>query len=186
MKTIEQIALEVREEIGVTWGPGALIEFSRRFLDKIEEQSEPVAWITKADVEAMCKGYCITLPARAMRIDPSYPEGEVLHLYLHPPKPDTEEMAAIAKVEWQPIETAPKIGRHLATMKNGTVSVIVWLDADHPDADEAGWYEHWHFDPVVPTHWMPIPAPPKVGAGGAATYDPAKAFMDIPPIEGGL
>lgn len=74
--------------------------------------------------------------------------------------------------KWQPIETAPKIGKHLATMKNGAVSVIVWLDADHPDADEAGWYEHWHFDPVEPTHWQRLPAQPKVGAGGTATDQP--------------
>ena len=61
--------------------------------------------------------------------------------------------------KWQPIETAPKIGRCLATMKTGAISVIVWLDADHPAVDEAGWYEHWHFDPVEPTHWMPLPKP---------------------------
>ena len=76
-------------------------------------------------------------------------------------------MDAIAKIGddmWQPIETAPKIGRFLATMKTGAISVIVWLDADHHAVDEAGWYEHWNFDPVEPTHWMPLPTPPKVGA----------------------
>ena len=63
---------------------------------------------------------------------------------------------------WQPIETAPKNGRHLAVMKTGAMSVIVWLDADHPDADGEGWYEHWNFDPVEPTHWMPLPAAAEV------------------------
>lgn len=66
--------------------------------------------------------------------------------------------------QWQPIETAPKIGAHLAFELNSEIGrrpyVIVWLDADHPDADGAGWYEHWNFDPVEPTHWMPLPSSP--------------------------
>lgn len=66
--------------------------------------------------------------------------------------------------EWQPIETAPKIGAHLAIdIPNDCARrpyVIVWLDADHPNANGAGWYEHWSFDPVEPTHWMPLPKAP--------------------------
>jgi len=60
---------------------------------------------------------------------------------------------------WQPIETAPKVGCHLAfdSRPHTHPYVIVWLDAEHPDADEAGWHEHWSFDPVEPTHWMPLP-----------------------------
>lgn len=73
----------------------------------------------------------------------------------------TPEVSVQDAKEWQPIETAPKTGRHLARMKDGAMSVIVWLSADHPDADGAGWYEHWQFDPVEPTHWMPLPQPPK-------------------------
>lgn len=70
---------------------------------------------------------------------------------------------------WRPIETAPKWGssRHLAVMKNGTMAIIVWLDADHPDVDEAGWYEHWGFDPVEPTHWMPLPMAPNAALNSA-------------------
>lgn len=67
--------------------------------------------------------------------------------------------------EWFPIETAPKVGAHLAcelpNKNDRRPYVIVWLDADHPDAEGAGWYEHWNFDPVEPTHWRPLPATPK-------------------------
>ena len=76
----------------------------------------------------------------------------------------------LAPYQWQPIETAPKVGAHLAYTKgnnrNQRPYVIVWLDADHPDADGAGWYEHWNFDPVEPTHWMPLPSTEAIEKGG--------------------
>lgn len=75
------------------------------------------------------------------------------------------QLAAAQEPQWQPIETAPKTGAHLAIDIPNDCGrrpyVIVWLDADHPDADGAGWYEHWSFDPVGPTHWLPLPAAPK-------------------------
>ena len=66
----------------------------------------------------------------------------------------------VSEDRWQPIETAPKYGRFLAVMPSGVMSVIVWLEASHPDADGEGWYEHWKFNPVDPTHWMPLPKAP--------------------------
>ena len=63
---------------------------------------------------------------------------------------------------WLPIETAPKYGRFLAVLPSGVMTVVVWLEASHPDADGEGWYEHWKFDPVDPTHWMPIPKAPEM------------------------
>lgn len=66
----------------------------------------------------------------------------------------------VSEDRWLPIETAPKYGRILAVMPSGAMSVIVWLEASHPDADGEGWYEHWKFDPVDPTHWMPLPKSP--------------------------
>ena len=66
----------------------------------------------------------------------------------------------VSEDRWLPIETAPKYGRFLAVMPSGVMSVIVWLEASHPDADGEGWYEHWKFDPVDPTHWMPLPEAP--------------------------
>lgn len=67
--------------------------------------------------------------------------------------------------EWQPIETAPKDGtRFLVVEATKRPFVALWLDADHPDVDDAGWYDHWNFDPVSPTHWKPLPKPPVTDA----------------------
>jgi len=62
--------------------------------------------------------------------------------------------------EWQPIETAPK-----------DVSVIVYADgvvgeASCPDATDRWWWaqtdEHDSWArPIYPTHWRPLPEPPK-------------------------
>lgn len=82
--------------------------------------------------------------------------------------------------EWQPIETAPKNTKVLAAYQNdmGNWRVITacyhtylpWSDeyGDHEEefAPE-GWYEENDSSDViyqtsrVPTHWMPLPSPPK-------------------------
>ena len=87
-----------------------------------------------------------TLPIEAV--------ARTIPLYAAAPTPPVSED------RWQSIETAPKYGRFLAVMPSGVMSVIVWLEASHPDADGEGWYEHWKFDPVDPTHWMPLPKAP--------------------------
>ena len=68
----------------------------------------------------------------------------------------------VSEDRWQSIETAPKYGRFLAVLPSGVMTVVVWLEASHPDADGEGWYEHWKFDPVAPTHWMPLPKAPEM------------------------
>jgi hypothetical protein len=69
--------------------------------------------------------------------------------------------------EWQSIETAPKDGSAIliwpaqsAFTGNDTISYVVrWSD----------WKEAWieasgeEYDTFYPTHWMPLPPPPKKG-----------------------
>ncbi|CAB4188119.1 Domain of unknown function DUF551 [uncultured Caudovirales phage] len=66
--------------------------------------------------------------------------------------------------EWQPIETAPK---------DGTWILGYWRDqriTEYPRvifANDCSQHDVWYtadnrdFGPVYPTHWMPLPEPPK-------------------------
>lgn len=65
--------------------------------------------------------------------------------------------------EWQPIETAPKSRAHILGFGNGPgieqcCYVMRWEDAD---AGIDGWCEVYDCRVVAPTHWMPLPPPPK-------------------------
>lgn len=119
-----------------------IVAFSEALIAEIQKQNEPVATREWNDKTA--------------RYDFNTDGNNEEYLYAFPPSPEQQ---------WQPIETAPKTGAHLAIDIPNDCGrrpyVIVWLDADHPDADGAGWYEHWSFDPVEPTHWLPLPAAPK-------------------------
>lgn len=59
--------------------------------------------------------------------------------------------------DWQPIETAPRDG------------TLVWLYEPHDMGGfmfaggvclEGEWINNLDFNPQMPTHWMPLPAPP--------------------------
>lgn len=58
-------------------------------------------------------------------------------------------------IEWQPIETAPKdIGAIIGS--NGQ-----WVLAMRWATNGMAWTSEYHRSAVVPTHWMPLPNPPK-------------------------
>ena len=65
--------------------------------------------------------------------------------------------------DWQPIDTAPKDGSRILAWEPGHAPYIA-------DFDDYGWLttEDWagdgtgYYIPVCePTHWMPLPAPPR-------------------------
>lgn len=65
-------------------------------------------------------------------------------------------IAAEAKLQWQSIETAPKGGKAIllcVQKKKGKAKIFV----------SNYWQEHWLEVPGDdrPTHWMPVPEPPK-------------------------
>lgn len=69
-----------------------------------------------------------------------------------------------AEMTWQPIETAPKDGTKILGYDDGDILVMVF----ETDQDGAGgWYielsERAYTDVPewTPTHWMPLPEPPK-------------------------
>ena len=83
------------------------------------------------------------------------------------------------KSEWQPIETAPKDGTEILSYHNREIlysngerkkfewiKIVRWdvfVQWDNPE-DEYDWMTGSNFDeptPTDPTHWMPLPKPPK-------------------------
>ena len=78
-----------------------------------------------------------------------------------------------ARIEWQPIETAPKDGTRLLTIVTkfpncrpaiGWWNVIAdkWMASDAEDFHtEEDWQIELESTFYEPTHWMPLPEPPK-------------------------
>jgi hypothetical protein len=60
--------------------------------------------------------------------------------------------------EWQPIETAPKDGTHILVQTPFGMTTaystgyFIWTGVFSADYDNPG---------IEPTHWMPLPEPPK-------------------------
>lgn len=81
---------------------------------------------------------------------------------------------------WQPIETAPKDNGFQALLWNGRMVYAATLDATCEVTPHPVWLPHLEdcaYSPssTLPTHWMPLPAPP-----GTAAADPnrlLKAYM---------
>lgn len=76
------------------------------------------------------------------------------------------------KTPWNPMRSAPKDGTHILSHKpdSDTCYVIAWADfrkgirAEYGSA-YVGWHLAWDgtfFHPYeAPTHWQPLPEPPK-------------------------
>lgn len=78
--------------------------------------------------------------------------------------------------DWQPIETAPKNGESVILAQGRFVEVGFWVDTSHQEqqlVSSSGRRETYEWVDVVsgywegtteiygPTHWMPLPEPPK-------------------------
>jgi hypothetical protein len=62
-------------------------------------------------------------------------------------------------MEWQPIETAPKDGQHIIlALSEGWIGVGYY--DDDPEFSSLGWVV-FGSGQQQPTHWMPLPEPPK-------------------------
>jgi hypothetical protein len=88
-------------------------------------------------------------------------------------------------MEWQPIKTAPRDGTWVLLYFDGwdtpssegqpTIYVGQWPPEDHWRHDGT-WYVDWgdltqyHIGP--PTHWMPVPEPPKVAECAEVPLNP--------------
>jgi hypothetical protein len=66
--------------------------------------------------------------------------------------------AAVAPVGWQPIETAPKDGTIVLVWDGENMAVADWVE--FPYRPGGGWMEGIEVF-SDPTHWMPLPEPPK-------------------------
>ena len=73
---------------------------------------------------------------------------------------------------WNPIESAPKdtpiwahcVGCDWGGLEVKWQGVIVWETRPMwPNEDHPGW-AYLPRDGFVPTHWMPLPAPPDIGS----------------------
>ena len=90
---------------------------------------------------------------------------ELLEHKLESFREENERLKADAGlIEWQPIETAPKNGTDILVMTGETMHVVRWINI-HGD------FDYWAVDDnkhgpftlrgKAPTHWMPLPEPPK-------------------------
>lgn len=73
---------------------------------------------------------------------------------------DTEYIRADLVPQWQPIETAPKDGTEILTLRsNGHIAKAIWYDNPFGRTDtviENASGKWWSV-----THWMPLPTPPQ-------------------------
>ena len=66
-------------------------------------------------------------------------------------------------MEWQPIETAPKGNVRVITYSLGLVGTSRYVPRFAPGYGDVteGWYSEQLDREHQPSHWMPLPSPPK-------------------------
>lgn len=75
------------------------------------------------------------------------------------------QLIELLKNPWLAIETAPKDGTGILVTDGDWVGEVSWMVRWYNDKTNQGWMiancdeEYGHY--VVPTHWMPLPAPPE-------------------------
>jgi len=82
----------------------------------------------------------------------------------------------MADMEWMPIESAPKDGTYVLIADDSHVTVGKYHEdkgehlvaAEQPYWEPYDWsyWDRWQTDDswFLPTHWMPLPAPPALAA----------------------
>lgn len=69
---------------------------------------------------------------------------------------------------WQPIETAPKDGRYVLLGRGAEVLGVgdywTFRPEQHAEGATDTWFINDGTEPVEPTHWLPLPKPPKEAA----------------------
>lgn len=72
-------------------------------------------------------------------------------------------------MKWQPIESAPKDGTVLILYSSQGMEMGSWKKDENYRDQPAKWFSEegddwstgYYYCPMDPTHWMPLPAPPK-------------------------
>jgi hypothetical protein len=67
--------------------------------------------------------------------------------------------------EWQPIATAPK-DREVLVYDDGAILISLYV---RDEDGQEGWWDHGFMDPA-PSHWMPVPDPPRDVSWAEAQY----------------
>jgi len=138
-----------------------------------ETDQEPIAWKAVYSFHGTIIGSLHDTHQQAMKVldakrGPEYSQHEVIALCKVPPVAESRDAAPDeAPRGWQDIETAPKDGTYLLLFDGAVVSFGGWVSAADQGAEPgeedliaAGW---WSIDlrDNKPTHWQPLPTPPR-------------------------
>ena len=112
------------------------------------KRSETTKLISKEPTEEMLEAGDDMASGRSGKV-PVYPEDIFKAMF----------DAATAVNPWQPIETAPKDGSVFLACVGNWMTVAHWHRSQQCLATNGPTYERYPAD-EIPTHWMPLPAPP--------------------------